>query len=105
MIDIAAIVLPQPDSPTTPSVSPAASSKLSPSTARTVELRRRMWVRRSDTSSSGAVIRASALLQPHVEGVLQGVPDEVERHDGEDDHDQRGVDLPPVAGLKIGGAV
>ena len=33
MIDIAAIVLPQPDSPTMPNVSPASTSKLKPSTA------------------------------------------------------------------------
>ena len=36
MIDIAAIVLPHPDSPTIPSVSPASTSKLRPSTAWTV---------------------------------------------------------------------
>ena len=46
MIDIAAIVLPQPDSPTTPSVSPASTSKLRPSTAWTVPLRRRIRVSR-----------------------------------------------------------
>ncbi len=39
MIDIAAIVLPHPDSPTTPTVSPFSTSKLSPSTACTVALR------------------------------------------------------------------
>jgi hypothetical protein len=33
------IVLPQPDSPTSPSVSPARSEKLTPSTARTMPQR------------------------------------------------------------------
>ena len=35
------VVLPQPDSPTSPSVSPSRMSKLMPSTARTVPTRRR----------------------------------------------------------------
>ena len=52
MIDIAAIVLPQPDSPTMPTVSPASTSKLSPSTACTMLWRSLIWVRRSTTSSS-----------------------------------------------------
>jgi len=57
MIDIAAIVLPHPDSPTMPTVSPASTSKDSPSTACTTELRSRIRVRRSDTSSSCATGR------------------------------------------------
>ena len=37
----ATVDLPQPDSPTSPSVSPAATEKLTPSTACTVPIRRR----------------------------------------------------------------
>ena len=54
MIDIAAIVLPHPDSPTMPTVSPASTSNDNPSTACTTELRSLIRVRRSETSSSVA---------------------------------------------------
>ncbi len=36
MIESAVTLLPEPDSPTMPSASPAASAKLTPSTARTM---------------------------------------------------------------------
>src|ERR1700733_5726942 len=45
------------------------------------------------------------LLEPHVEGVLERVPDEVEGHHGDHDDDERRIDLPPVPILEIGGAV
>src|SRR6478609_3496878 len=103
MIDMAAIVLPHPDSPTMPTVSPASTSNDRPSTARTVPLRSRMRVLRSSTSSRR--LTGSALLQPDVERVLERVADEVERDDGDHDDGQRGIDLPPVAGLQVGDPV
>jgi hypothetical protein len=51
-IDSAVMVLPQPDSPTTPSVSPSSTCRLTPSTARTVPREVANWVCRSSTRSS-----------------------------------------------------
>ncbi len=50
-IDSAVTDLPQPDSPTMPSVSPAARSKEMPSTARTMPSAVKKWVSRSRTCS------------------------------------------------------
>jgi len=52
MSESAVTDLPQPDSPTMPSVSPAASSNDTPSTARTTPSRVKNCVLRSLTSSS-----------------------------------------------------
>ena len=52
MTDIAVIDLPEPDSPTRPTVSPAPIERETPSTASIVSRRVRMCVRRSRTSSS-----------------------------------------------------
>ena len=54
MIDNAVIVLPQPDSPTMPTVSPGWTWTDTPSTACTTPWRSRISVRRSLMSSSGA---------------------------------------------------
>src|SRR5579875_1384070 len=104
MIDRPVIVFPQPDSPTSPTVSPGATWKLMPSTAWTVALRSLISVLRSLTSSSCST-RRLPLLQAHVEGVLQGVSDEVEGDDDEHDQPERRVHLPPVAVGDEGGAV
>ncbi len=61
MIDRAKIVLPEPDSPTRPSVVPLARERFTPSTARTRPRGVRKWVLRSTTSSSGPVDPSSAL--------------------------------------------
>src|SRR5439155_18223944 len=52
-IDMHVVVLPLPDSPTSPSVSPSRSLKLTPSTALTTRAppNVKKWVRRSVTSS------------------------------------------------------
>ncbi len=56
----AVTVLPEPLSPTTASVSPGSTDRLTPSTARTVPSSVRNQVRRSRMSSSGALMpRAS----------------------------------------------
>ena len=52
MIDNAVIVLPQPDSPTTPSVSPSSTCSVTPSTACTTLRLSWMVVRRSSSFSS-----------------------------------------------------
>ena len=63
MIDRARIVLPDPDSPTTPSVVPRASVRLTPSTARTRPRGVRKCVFRSVTSSSGPESASGASLK------------------------------------------
>ncbi len=65
MIDKPSVVLPQPDSPTTPTVSPAATRSPTPSTARTTPRRPGNWVRRSSTvRMPGVTDRAAAAAGP-----------------------------------------
>ena len=59
MSDSAATVLPEPDSPTMPSVSLRSSVKLTPLTALTTPAYVKKWVERSVTSS-----RRSAMATP-----------------------------------------
>src|SRR5665213_3066826 len=73
IIDFAATLLPEPDSPTMPRVSPRRSVKLTPSTARTTPASVKNQVRRSLTCSSG-----SASSGIRVEPVAQAVAYEVE---------------------------
>ena len=61
MIESAVTDLPQPDSPTIPSVLPFSSEQLTPSTARTVPSRVKKCVRRSLTSRS-AIVYVSRVL-------------------------------------------
>ena len=55
MIDSAVTLLPQPDSPTSPTVWPSSMSKVTPSTARTSPSLVKNDVRRSLTCKSGAI--------------------------------------------------
>src|SRR5689334_18335736 len=57
MIESAVTLLPQPDSPTSPTVSPSATSKLTPLTARTSPSLVKNEVRKSLTRNSGASLR------------------------------------------------
>src|SRR5206468_219872 len=50
------MLLPDPDSPTSPSVSPSATAKETPSTALIVPHRVTMWVRRSSTAMTGGLM-------------------------------------------------
>ena len=54
MIDSAVMLLPQPDSPTTPSVLPSSIAKLTPSTALTMPSWVKKWVRRPLDLEQGA---------------------------------------------------
>src|SRR5918993_2421310 len=118
MIDSEVTLLPQPDSPTTPSVWPGATEKLMPSTALTTPSARRKWVWRSRTSSraSGARRAAGAGVsgrvaftgsvqatmqalgaRSRVEGVPQAVAHEVDPDHGDRDGHAREERPPPVA--------
>src|SRR6267154_1441741 len=78
---------PEPDSPTIPTVSPSATSKLTPSTALTTPAWVKKWVLRFSTRS-----RLVETLPPHprVERIAQSVADEVESHQGQRERDRRG---------------
>src|SRR5205085_838500 len=82
-------LLPQPDSPTMPSVSPGTTSNETPSTARVTPSAVKKWVRRSRTLSSGSATGAThPPREARVEAVAQPVADQV---DGEHDQRQRGA--------------
>src|SRR3954470_14656189 len=91
MIDLAQTLLPDPDSPTMPSVSPARRSKLTPSTARTGPESVMNQVRRSRTWSSTSAVSGMG-IQP----VAQPVADEVEAHDHGQDRQPRKGRHPPL---------
>src|SRR6266571_1540172 len=118
MIDRPVMDLPQPDSPTSPRVSPASIRRSILPTACTTDLVSWMCVDRSVISRTGAMrgyssgqwtsagtlvvtTAGSAAPQPHVERVAQRVAEQVARH--HDQHDARAdrVDQPPVAVLQV----
>ena len=98
IIDIAVMLLPQPDSPTTPSVLPSRISNVTPSTALTVPSCVKKWVR------SASIVRSSParcfarrrrprprrhLLDPltRVEGIAKTVSEEAGPEHQEDEHE------------------
>src|SRR4051812_23119905 len=116
----AVIVLPHPDSPTSPSVSPARTLSSTPSTACTVERLSRMSVRSPLISSNGgpspptadasrgrhsvaSPMAPSPPLQPDLEGVAERVAHEVESDGHQDDRDPWWVEQPPVAAVDVVG--
>src|SRR5215211_2289354 len=97
--------LPQPDSPTIPSISPTSTLKETPSTARTSPARVLKYVWRSLTSSS-AIGVLELLSRPWIQRVSEAVRDEERAEDqpadaeGWDDDDvgMRLVGRVPVLG-------
>src|SRR5207237_5512699 len=85
--DRAVIVLPQPDSPTTPSVSPASMCSETPSTARTTPREVKNWVCSASTFSKVWPNLTPELLwlalHTRVERVAQPVAHKREREQGE----------------------
>ena len=78
----ASMVLPEPDSPTTPRVSLAAIEKLTPRTASIRPASVGMLIRRSSTSSSGLLAEGETAVAawPSASGdPASGVPDPVRR--------------------------
>src|SRR5215831_1002375 len=78
-------LLPQPDSPTTARVSPGATAKDTPSTARTMPSRVKKWVFRPSISSSGTGLGINVILDSHVAGetgverIAQPVAQQIDR--------------------------
>src|SRR5262245_34852804 len=118
------MLLPEPDSPTSPSVSPSARLNDTPSTARITPQRVTMCVRRSRTSTAGGaavgVVRlvllatgapragtslagraGSELAELRVEGVPEPVTEEVERKDDQQDGEPGEAGHPPGAGHEL----
>ena len=81
----AVTVLPQPDSPTTPSVSPRSMCRSTPSTARTMPSSVLNQVFRPRMSSSVSATRHALQDAARIERVAQPVADEVDGQHGEED--------------------
>ncbi len=64
MIESPVVLLPHPDSPTMPTHSPSSTSKLTPSTATTADVRMRNSVRRFSTCRTGAITGVYSLMTP-----------------------------------------
>src|SRR6202046_1591441 len=107
MIDIAVMVLPHPDSPTSPTVSPWLTVSETPSTGCTRSLRRRISVRRPSISRRSVTehTSSSSFPEPDLERGAQRVADEVEGDDGQHDRDPGRVDQPPLALVHVVEAV
>src|ERR1700736_613708 len=86
-------VLPEPDSPTSPSTSPRSTVKLAPSTARTAPWRVKNDVDRSVTASTGAGMQSP--LEARVHHVAQPVAHQVDGDDGDQQGDA-GIERDPV---------
>jgi len=88
MMDSAVIVLPDPDSPTRPIVSPCRTYMEQPRKGVTLPPRTSIVTSRScrrSKKSSGCDTLMSSTPQPNFEGVPQSVPDEVKRDNQNDD--------------------
>src|SRR5215472_13457077 len=83
--DIIVTLLPEPDSPTMPSVSPSATVKDTPSTALTTPSSVRKLTLRLRTSSSGSAITTPPSGRPHsrIERGIRDVHQGVRHHDEE----------------------
>src|SRR5215831_11603321 len=93
--------LPAPDSPTTPSTSPLAMSKETPSIARSVPRREANSTWRLRTERTVSVMDELDSPELWIERVAQPVAEQV---DGEDQHSEREAregDDPPFAGEQV----
>src|SRR3954465_5889705 len=92
-------LLPEPDSPTTPSTSPSSRLRLTPSTARITPP---ALGKSTDRFSSSR--RSTGLsFQLRVEGVAQSVANEVEGEDGDQNHQAGEGHYPPGAQDELAG--
>src|ERR671934_2669489 len=91
-IDIVLTLLPEPDSPTMPSVSPGYRSYDTPSTACTIPSSVLNSTTRSRIERTGSGTDAALC---GIEGVAETVADEVDAEDDDDDHQAGEGDEPP----------
>src|SRR3990172_6052440 len=90
MIERAAVVFPQPDSPARPRDSPSPREKSTPSTAWTSP----SWVSKYVLSPLTSRRAISPPPKPRVHDLVEGVPEEGEAEDHADDREARGDDPP-----------
>src|SRR5438105_1926328 len=90
-IELASVVLPQPDSPTSPMISPGFISKLTPSSTRASPAAVANERKRLSTSSS----LSPGTSDPRIEHVAQAVAEEVEPHHDEEDGEPGRKRVPP----------
>src|SRR5580765_8962960 len=102
---IALTDLPEPDSPTRPTTSPAAMLSAAPSTAWTTPSSVSKWTVRSSMVRRSVTRRPSHALHSRIQHVAQRVADQVEReHRGHDGHAGEEED-PPLPGDDVPGAL
>src|ERR1700761_6363477 len=87
----ASVVLPQPDSPTRPMISPGWSERLTPSSTRATPASVVKDTDRSRTDNSSASIAP----HPRIEHVAQPVTEQVEAHPHQQDRDAWSRGIPP----------
>src|SRR5262245_45255244 len=97
----ASVVLPQPLSPTRPTTSPGAMSRLMPSRTWAMPPSVTKSTRRPRTESRSAIACGAAAAQPRVEDVTQAVAQQIEAHHGEKDGQARRRRVPPRIGEEL----
>src|SRR5207302_9182292 len=106
------VVLPQPLSPTSPTTSPGAISRLIPSSTRAGPRSVPKLTSSPRTESScragacpppppSAIVHRPAAPQAGIEHVAQAVAEQVEAHDGEEDGQTGGQRVPPGGGQEL----
>src|SRR5262249_40024581 len=98
---LASVVLPQPDSPTRPMISPARIVKLTPSSTLAVPTSVAKVTQRWSTSRS--LSPGVATSDPWVEHVAQAIAQKIEAHHDQEDGKARRQRRPPGLGQELAG--
>src|ERR1051326_8464018 len=98
-IAFASVVLPQPDSPTRPMISPGRMVRLTPSSTRAGPDSVANETKRFSTSRRLA--SAGGTADPRVEDVTQAVAQEIEPHHDEEDREAGRERVPPGLGQEL----
>src|SRR6478672_7583524 len=96
---LASVVLPQPDSPTRPMISPGRIAKLTPSSTRASPASVANETRRRSTSRS--LSPGDATTDPWIEDIAQAVAQQVEAHHDEEDGKPGRQGRPPGLGQEL----
>src|SRR5438876_11456574 len=97
----ASVVLPQPLSPTRPTTSPRATSRLMPSSTWATPPSVTKSTRKPRTDRSSVIACDAGAPQARIEDVAQTVAEQVEAHDGEKDREPGGRGIPPRVGQEL----
>src|SRR5215470_3243939 len=96
---LASVVLPQPDSPTSPMISPGRIVRLTPSSTRAGPNSVANETKRFSTSRR--LSPAGGTADPRIENVTQAVAQEIEAHHDEKDRKPRSERVPPRLGQEL----